>query len=364
MRPVIEPRGARCRRGGAWPLLALSLLPPAPAAASDWRIRRDQAGNGVVLPGGVWVAGDATVSGEVPEHGPPAAEIDDLSLLARWEPAARLALFGELRLEDLAEAVDGAGVETHAGRLTAERLYAEVLLTPTVTLRLGKVFTPFGLWNVIDRAPFTWTVEEPAVVEDLFPTRATGLSLLHRTTWHGWSLDATAYGPAQDELRSEGTGDEDADEPEEGWLAGGRVAAGRTVGAAFASVGLNAAGFRRRGGEPWSVASGLDLEVVLRGHQLTGELTLRVPASGGRLVHGSYLQDAIPLAPLGPLARDLWAIVRVEHLRAPDGSAVGGVLGLFWRPVPSLIVRGDDVVGSRALESFEPGLHGSLSLLF
>jgi hypothetical protein len=367
-------RGRHLMRDVVWrdrPRAALSLvllgtllvLPAAAAAASlASSIVRDSAGTGITLPGGLWLAGDLTIGGAVPEDEPAVAEIDDVRLLARWELASRLALFTELRLEDTFELIESEGVNTDDVEFLVERLYAEVLLAPTLTLRVGKVFTPFGLWNVIDRAPFTWTAEEPAIVEDVFPTRATGLTLLHRTTWHGWTFDATAYGPAQDALRfkrSEDIGDK------EGWLAGGRVAAGRAIGGAFASLGLNAAGFRDYDHGPWSTATGLDLDVSVRGHEVTSELTFSIPGNGARTVHGLYLQDAIPLERLGPLARNLYGVLRFEYFQpARGGAAVGGLGGLFWRPHPRLILRGDYLFGNRTLDNFEPGLHGSISLLF
>jgi hypothetical protein len=146
---------------------------------------------GLLLPSGLWVAGDVTARTTVPQHGPAVFEVDDASLLARWEPSARLALFTELRLEDLVKVVEGEGTSTGSADVVLERAYAEVLVMPSLTARLGKVFTPFGLWNVIRRAPLTWTVERPAATEEMFPEHATGLSLTHQTTWRGWSLDAT-----------------------------------------------------------------------------------------------------------------------------------------------------------------------------
>jgi len=316
------------------------------------------AGGGSNLPGGIWIAGDVTLAGGVPEEREASFEVDDLRLLARYEPTARLALFGDLRVEDLVEVVEGRGVETDDREVVIERLYAEALLTPSLTLRLGKIFTPFGLWNVIHRAPLTWTVEEPAATEDVFPTHTTGLSLLLQTTWYGWSFDATMYGPAQDELTLRHS-------THEGWLVGTRVAAGRDLGAAYASVGVNAAGFRGYERSDWATATGLDLEVSIAGHQLTGELTFRVPARGGQAVQGLYLQDAIPLEPLMPVAREVYGVVRFEEFQPHrGGAAVGGLLGLFWRPLPSLILKADYLFGNRTLENFEPGFQSSISLLF
>src|SRR4029077_4242559 len=99
---------------------------------------------------------------------------DDASLLARWEPFSRLSLFTELRLDDPVEVSEGEELHTSLD-LLVERLYVEALLTPELSARLGKVYTPFGLWNVITRAPLTWTIERPAVTEGVFPERATGL---------------------------------------------------------------------------------------------------------------------------------------------------------------------------------------------
>jgi len=341
-------------------LLMLGLAASAGAESSVGRIGRDSIGNGIELPHGLWVAGDATLHGQVPEVGPAIGEIDDINLLARWEATTRLTFFTELRLESLFELIEGQGVPSSQWQFVFERLYAEALLSPKLTLRLGTIFTPFGLWNVVRRSPLTWTVEEPAIADDVFPRHATGLSLLYQTTWKGWSLDATAYGPTQDTLR---WGHTEGDE--RGWLTGTRVAVGRILGPAFGSLGVNAARFRGHDESTWATATGLDLELSVGGHQVTGELTFRLPGGGERAVHGLYLQDVIPLEPLTPLARDLFGVVRFEYFQPGMGrAAVGGLLGLYWRPLPSLVLRADYTFGSRTLDRFEPGLNTSISFLF
>jgi hypothetical protein len=314
---------------------------------------------GLLLPGRFWLSGDLTLSVEVPEGEPTVGELDDVSLLARWDPLDRLGFFGELRLEDVVEVIEGEGVQTDGARVVPERLYAEVLLAPKLTLRLGKVFTPFGLWNVINRTPFTWTVEAPAITQGVFPQRATGLSLLYQTTWRGWSFDATAYAPAQDAMTFGR-----AEETQRGLLYGGRMAAGRTLGQAFGgpvfgALGVNAAGFRDRGSGEWRTATGLDLQVSVAGHEITGEFTWRLPANLRHPLHGLYLQDAIPL--IG----DLYGVLRFEYIQPPRGAAaVGQVVGLFWRPIPNLVLRADYLFGTRRLENFEPGFRASVSVLF
>jgi hypothetical protein len=355
MRIVMELR-RRARTALAAMPLALLLAAPARADTVVPGVTRDPSGVGLILPGNLWLSGDVTLTLDVPETEPTSFELDDISLLARWEPFSRLAFFGELRLENLFEANEHEGLLTSGGIVELERVYAEALLTPELSLRVGKVFTPFGLWNVISRGPLTWTVEEPAVTENVFPQRATGLSLVYQKTWRGWSFDATAYAPGQNQIQFHGTQDEGLDS---GLLFGGRVAAGRDFGPAFASLGLNAAGFTRRESREWATATGLDLSVYAGGHEVTGELTYRVPAAGGRTAHGLYLQDAIPIV------RTLHGVLRFEYFRPLRGPGVTAQLvGLFWRPVPNVVLRADYIFGTRRLERLETGFQASFSLLF
>lgn len=355
--------GPARRRGFGAALLALALLLAsatgggASDAGTGW-----SPGNGVVLPWGFWVAGDVTAATEILEDDDSAFAIDDVSLLARWDATSRFALFTEVRLDDLWEVVEGEGSTSGDADVTVERLYAEVLLTPHLTARIGKFYTPFGLWNEIRRAPLTWTVERPAVTENVFPQHATGLALLYQTTWQGWSFDATAYGPAQDELKFR-QADED-DLAEDGLLFGGRVAAGRTVGPVYAALGMNAAGFRPHDRDRWATVLGPDLLVAVGGHEISGELTFRVPEHGRHVLQGLYLQDVIPLTPLLRVP-DLYGVLRFEQLEpGPGPGAVGGLVGLFWRPTPMVVLRANYFFTSRTVGEFEPGFLGSLSVLF
>lgn len=356
MRIVMELR--RRWRTAALPML-LALLVGASAPAADTLVpgvSRDPSGVGFILPGNLWLSGDVTLTVEAPETQETTFELDDISLLARWEPYSRLAFFGELRLENLFEVTEHEGVITSGGDVEIERLYAEALLTPALSLRVGKVFTPFGLWNVISRGPLTWTVEEPAVTENVFPQRATGLSLLYQKTWRGWSFDATGYGPAQNQIQFRDAEDESLDS---GLMFGGRFAAGRDLGPAYAALGVNLAEFTRRDSRRWATATGLDLSIYAWGHEITGELTYRVPAGGGHTTHGLYLQDAIPIV------RTLHGVLRFEYFKPPDGpDATAQLVGLFWRPIPNVVLKADYIFGTRRLENLETGFQASFSLLF
>jgi hypothetical protein len=356
MRIVME---LRRRLRAALVAIPLALLFAAPAPAADTLVpgvSRDPSGVGLILPGNLWVSGDVTLQVNVPENQATTFELEDLSLLARWEPYARLAFFSELRFEDMFEATEDEGVVTSGGQVEIERLYAEALLSPALSLRVGKVFTPFGLWNVISRAPLTWTVEEPAVTENVFPQRATGLTLVYQKTWQGWSFDATGYGPGQNQIQFRDAENESLDS---GLMFGGRFAAGRDLGPAWAALGLNFAEFTRRESSRWATATGLDLSVDAWGHEITGELTYRIPSDGGGTTHGLYLQDAIPIV------RTLHGVLRFEYFKRRNGpDATAQIVGLFWRPIPNLVLKADYIFGTRHLENLETGFQGSFSLLF
>ena len=136
-------------------------------------------GSGYVVPNHpLWVGGDLTIAGAVPQDGRHASlELDDINLLLRYEPLPRLSFFSETRLENTFSIVEGHGANVHSADVFVERLYADWIAAPHVTIRAGKFLTPFGVWNQIRRAPLTWTVERPLVTEETFPEHTTGV-------WH------------------------------------------------------------------------------------------------------------------------------------------------------------------------------------
>src|SRR6185295_1967455 len=147
-----------------------------------------------------------------------------------------------------------------------DRLYADWLVGSGVTLRVGKFLTPFGLWNVIRRAPLTWTVERPLVTEKIFPEHTTGVSILYQTTIHGWSLDALAYGPAQDELPLRHSDEESR------LIAGGRIAVAHELGPAFVTVGVSGGSAESGDTEHMRGLYGADLDVTFAGHSIMAEI--------------------------------------------------------------------------------------------
>ena len=324
-----------------------------PAPIPVVRFERDPSGDGFRLGRAIWLAGDATVVGIVPEHGAARAELDDISLLLRYEATPRLSLFSETRLENTVSLEEGRGLRAGSADLSIERLYAEILLTPHIDVRVGKVLTPFGLWNVIRRAPLSWTVERPIITEHAFPEHVTGLSLHYQETLRGWSFDATGYGPAQDELALRGS-------DETGLLVGGRTAVGHTAGNAFVTLGLDAATFEEPPTRRWTQSYGADGEVDVLGHQITGEFAYaRGGPTAGTRSYGLYVQDAFPLI------ANLYGVVRFEQFQPKSGSSTeAGLLGVSWRPARSIIVKVDYQFMTRPVGDVTPGLLAAVSLFF
>ena len=44
--------------------------------------------------------------------------------------------------------------------------------------------------------------------------------------------------------------------------------------------------------------------------------------------------------------------------------AVGGLVGLWWRPIPSVVLRADYFFTNRTLNHFEPGFRSAVSIMF
>src|SRR5262245_35152957 len=98
--PFLRRRTLGQRRPPTSPaLMVLLVVVSASDAATSWPgLGGEHTGDGIVVYEGLWIAADVTLEGKAPWKGPASVEVDDLSLLMRYEPTTRLALFTELRL--------------------------------------------------------------------------------------------------------------------------------------------------------------------------------------------------------------------------------------------------------------------------
>ena len=307
----------------------------------------------------LWLGGYASIEGTVPESGPASLGFGDLGLLLRYELTPTVAFFNETVLDDTVSLVEHSGLERGSRVLLLERLYLDWSVAPRLTLRLGKFLTPFGIWNVIRRAPLTWTVDRPVATQSAFPDHTTGLGLIYQTTRHGWSLDATAYGQAQDEL-VRGASDISASA-----VGGGRVVAGHSIGPAYLAWGASATAFENTDTNLWEDAYGTDVDLTYRGNQLTGEFAYsRLRQRDASRETSFYVQDVVPLV------GTLYGVLRFEHIEPRRGPTVNGeLLGIAWRVRPHVILKADyqfaDHEGDpRARSDLERGFRAGVTLFF
>jgi hypothetical protein len=136
-------------------------------------------GQGLDL-GPVNFAGYSSVVANLPTQEQKSLVLDDLSLFVTGHFSRFFNPFTEAELSGLdilhgGHLIGGRG----DGDFVLERLYNDSYLTDSVTLRLGKMLTPVGEWNVIHAPPLVLTTVRPAVTYRNFSEYATGASVLY-----------------------------------------------------------------------------------------------------------------------------------------------------------------------------------------
>jgi hypothetical protein len=160
----------------AVPLLVLlySLIATDAQADGDYQL-----GRGIDL-GPLNFAGYADLVVKVPEHEKTSLVLNDLSLFVTGHFDRFFNPFTEVELADVeflnrhSELAPEGG-----GNLALERLYNDSYLTGSVTLRLGKMLSPVGEWNVIHAAPLVLSETRPAVTYRDFSEYASGVSVIY-----------------------------------------------------------------------------------------------------------------------------------------------------------------------------------------
>ena len=138
-----------------------------------------QLGHGLDL-GPLNIAGYSSVSVNLPSQGQKSLALDDLSLFVTGHFNWLFNPFTEAELSSLDILHSGHLVgDRGEGHFILERVYNDSYLTDSITLRLGKMLTPVGEWNVIHAPPLVLTTVRPAVTFRNFSEYATGASVLY-----------------------------------------------------------------------------------------------------------------------------------------------------------------------------------------
>ena len=125
-------------------------------------------------------AGYAVVGVQIPDHGRKAVSAEDLSLFVTGHVTKYFNPFMEAELSHFNIAQSGSsGSENGGSSLVLERLYNDVDISESFTVRLGKMLAPVGAWNEIHAVPLVLTTMRPAVTIRNFSDHLTGVSLIY-----------------------------------------------------------------------------------------------------------------------------------------------------------------------------------------
>lgn len=334
------------RRPAAAVLLAAALvLAPAGDALAQY-----EPGAGLTLFGGrLNIGGYLSVEGSFLDETRDQLVLDDLSSFITLHLTDNWLVFSETEIEEGVH-LERGGFGTGHDVFSLERLYTEWRPGDRFRLRLGKMLTPFGIWNLIHAAPLVWTTSRPIATTQFFDTGVTGIeaSLFHSIGVA--DLAFTLFGQATEQLN-------DPNDPQEARRAiGGRVEGGPAFGPRF---GASFVHFRDHTDHRDETAYGLDVLWPSRRFELSAEAALNDPDSG-RTTLGAYLQLVVhAYEPLG-----LHPFVRVEYADLDTCNRWPVVFGLAWRPTTTIVVKAEGLLGADDTDLGGDGVLTSFSVLF
>lgn len=328
---------------GRWWLAAVLALASTPSPAESGTEPADSGAPAPVYrPGGGYRFGDsglalggyATADGEWLEHKNHYSSVA-ANLFVFYSPVSFARLFADL--------------EIPTGGF--ERVHLEASLNDAVNLRVGKLLTPFGRWNVSHIEPLVWTASEPLLVETVFDDTVSG-AMLHGTLFpSGGALSYSVYGSLFEPINA------DSDEAVAERLAGGHLEwaslYGWTVGASWVASQLDDGHWNNLAGVDWLWQPNPRFE-------LSGEILAGRGSRHPDTLSGGYIQAAIETFP------KLHAVFRYEHFAPENASQTVNLYdaGLAWVPLSFLRVKLDYLHTDRTVSPAEPGVRASLSFLF
>lgn len=356
-------RHALCRLTAMIALLA-SLDCLAGGAASPWQVEPYQLGRGLQFSSlGLTIGGYANLVFADDESRDARLTPSDLSLFLTYRPTDRWQFFSEVELGEVIE-MGGDGITTDNADLDLERLYVDYALKPTVNVRVGKFLTPIGRWNVVHAAPLVWTTSRPLITQRIFARQATGAMLFGGVTVGGNDLDYSVFVDDSDELDPER---ETAEYVGERLLSANNFdnAAGAHVGYSMfdqrLQVGLSYANFEIAGARARKNLLGGDLRWTPGRAEVSAEIAYRMTQGNSeRDEWGAFLQAAVPIR------GELYGVARGEVYgsAATGRTAVLGVFGIAYRPMPPLVFKLEHVVGGNNRELSPDAWLASIGVLF
>ena len=125
------------------------------------------------------ISGYAKFAASAPNKQPTSIVLDDLSLFVSAKFNRWLNPFLEAESYDMSIWEAGSGFQFNNIHLAIERLYNDMEITDTDTLRTGKFLASINHWNIVHAAPLVWTTNRPITSTYSRANYITGLQLRH-----------------------------------------------------------------------------------------------------------------------------------------------------------------------------------------
>lgn len=301
---------------------------------------------------GLHLGGYASLHGESFGHSPASLNLSYLSLFVTWDNNSKLRFFSELEIENGLSVAEHRSLGSENTNFRVERFHLHYLINDNLNLRIGKVLTPIGQWNLIHVDPLVWTTTRPVATENLFSEHATGIMLSGTVLFEEQSLDYSVYADYSSSL------DLSKEPPRFDNAMGLRlrynVSDNLQLGASYADFALaDSPAIRNH-------LIGLDFAWSYQRFAINSEIVYRKnEATINQNAWQGYIQG------VSPLTSHLYAVGRYEFFDQPSEKlGQAGVLGFAFRPSPPLALKLEYRLGKQNRDLAPNGLFASFSVLF
>lgn len=277
------------------------------------------------------------------------AQIDEVSLILRWEGNSRFRFFTEFEIEEVLAWEEHESFPAEGSHLDLERFYFDYNLSEKLNLRAGRYLTPAGRWNLIHAAPLVWTTTRPLATSRLFPLSTNGLMFYGAMPVKDRAFEYTFFAEAVEDQF------EDDNEIEFEETRGARFTLSGDV-----NWGVSLLEFKEEGpGNPRFRMLGLDFMTSHNGWEFSGEAFQRYYTDNSDGGNGGYLQA------VAPLGNQWFAIGRLENFKRPEeGSVERWLLGTAWRIKSNQVLKFEYSGGDEDHPDSPRGFLGSFAILF
>jgi hypothetical protein len=303
------------------------------------------------------VSGYAKFTAEALNKAPTSIALDDLSLFVSGKFNRWFNPFLEAEAYNMSIWKEGDGFQFNNAHLVIERVYNDMEITESDTLRVGKMLASINHWNIVHAAPLVWTSTRPVTSNYARANYITGLQIRHDfDTLSGHALEV--YVQPVDDFNHKTL---NSHERQYDTVAGARWILNEDLDY-YVGVSYQYANVMKSDEMRNSIS--IDGNWQHKWFELESELlftnidTKEVRQHGNDW--GGYAQLAVPIVDKFSL------ITRYEHFEfAEKTDAMNAELGgVVYRPVPSLSFKLEWQQVQGSTSHSQTGLYSSVAVLF